>query len=106
MKFAVIIVDMLKDSFKGPPDHPIIKGFRSIIPRIKFLINEARKLGGLIIFACDSYYKEDFLFKGKIPPHAVRGSEGAEVIDELGVQPEDIVLPKRRFSAFLRLIWT
>jgi len=102
MKFAVIIVDMLKDSFKGPPDHPIIKGFRSIIPRIKFLIDETRKLGGLVVFACDSYYKEDFIFKGKNRPHALRGTEGAEVIDELEVRPDDIVLPKRRFSAFFK----
>lgn len=102
MNFAVIIVDMLKDSFNGPPDHPITQGFRAIIPRTNFLLDEARKLNGLIIFACDSYFKEDFLFKGKMRPHAVRGTQGADVIDELEVHPEDIVLPKRRFSAFFK----
>ncbi|MFH0811449.1 MAG: isochorismatase family cysteine hydrolase [Pseudomonadota bacterium] len=102
MNFAVIIVDMLKDSFNGPPDHPITQGFRAIIPRTNFLLDEARKLNGLIIFACDSYFKEDFLFKGKMHPHAVRGTQGADVIDELEVHPEDIVLPKRRFSAFFK----
>ena len=103
MKFAIIVVDMLKDSFNGPPDHPIIQGFRTIIPRIKFLVEEARKLNGLIVFACDSYFKEDFLFsKGKRRAHALRGTEGAEIIPELEVKPGDIVLPKRRFSAFFK----
>jgi len=103
MKFAVIVVDMLKDSFNGPSQHPVIQGFRRIIPKIKFLTEEARRLNGLIVFACDSYFKEDFLFqKGIFPAHAIRGTEGAEVIPELEVKPNDIVLPKRRFSAFFR----
>ena len=103
MEFAVIVVDMLKDSFKGPSDHPIIQGFKAIIPRIQFLVGEARKLNGLIVFACDSFFKEDFVFSNsKIHPHTLRGTEGAEVIPELEVKPGDIVLPKRRFSAFFK----
>lgn len=103
MKFAVIVVDMLKDAFKGPADHPIIKGFKAIIPKMQFLLEEARKLNGLIVFACDSYFKEDFLFsQGKMHAHALRGTEGAEIIEELEVHPGDIVLPKRRFSAFFK----
>jgi nicotinamidase-related amidase len=102
MKFAVVVVDMLKDSFSGPPDHPVVRGFKSIIPRISLLVQESRKLNGLIVFACDSYFKEDFLFRGKMHPHALRGTPGAEVIDELEVCPQDIVLPKRRWSAFFK----
>ena len=103
MKFAVIVVDMLKDAFKGPADHPIIQGFRTIIPQNQHLIAEARKLNSLIVYACDSYFKDDFLFaKGKMHAHALRGTEGAEIIPELEVRPEDIVLPKRRFSAFFK----
>ena len=102
MKFAVIIVDMLRDSFEGPSDHPRIRLFRAIIPTITFLLDKARKLGGIVVFANDSYFEKDFLFRGKMPPHALRGSKGAEVIDEISIQPEDIVLPKRRFSAFFR----
>lgn len=102
MKFAVIVVDMLKDAFKGPPDHPIIQRFRAIIPPIKILLHETRKLNGLIVYACDSFFQEDFLFWGKKHAHAVRGTEGAELIDELEVRPGDIMLPKRRFSAFFK----
>jgi nicotinamidase/pyrazinamidase len=103
MKFAIIVVDMLKDNLQGPSDHPIIQGFKAIIPRIQFLVAEARKLNGLIVFACDSYFKNDFLFsKGTMHAHALRGTEGAEIIPELEVKPGDIVLPKRRFSAFFK----
>lgn len=93
---------MLRDSFEGPPEHPRIQMFRAIVPTIQFFLAEVRKLGGLIVFANDSYFKGDFLFRGKMPPHAVRGSAGAEVIDELKISPEDIILPKRRFSAFFK----
>jgi nicotinamidase-related amidase len=33
-------------------------------------------------------------------PHSLCGTEGAEVIDELNMQAEDLWLPKPRFSAF------
>jgi nicotinamidase/pyrazinamidase len=103
MKFAVIIVDMLKDSFNGPPDHPVIAGFKTIIPGIRFLVKEARKLNGLIVYANDSFFKEDFIFrKGKMHAHSLRDTSGAEIIDKLEVRPGDIVLPKRRFSAFFK----
>jgi nicotinamidase/pyrazinamidase len=103
MKFAVIIVDMLKDSFKGSPDHSVIQGFKAIIPRIQFLVEEARQLNGLIVLACDSFFEEDFFIRnGKMPAHSLRGTEGSEVIDELEIKPGDIVVPKRRFSAFFK----
>jgi nicotinamidase-related amidase len=34
--------------------------------------------------------------------HSLRGTKGAEVLDELQPQPTDIILPKRRFSAFFK----
>ena len=34
--------------------------------------------------------------------HSLRGTEGAEVIDDLKPEPTDIILPKRRFSAFFK----
>jgi len=102
MKFAVIVVDMNKDAFAGSPDNPVVQQRRAIIPRIKFLIDEARKLNGIIVFALDSYFEKDFLFKGNLRPFAVRGTRGAELIDEFEVHSEDIILPKRRFSAFFR----
>ena len=34
-------------------------------------------------------------------PHSIKGTKGAEVIDELDKRVEDMWLPKPRFSAFL-----
>jgi nicotinamidase-related amidase len=34
--------------------------------------------------------------------HSLRGTQGAEVLDDLKPVPTDIVLPKRRFSAFFK----
>jgi nicotinamidase-related amidase len=44
----------------------------------------------------------DFIFKGKMKVHALRGTKGAEVVDDLTPEPADIFLPKRRFSAFFK----
>jgi nicotinamidase-related amidase len=34
--------------------------------------------------------------------HSLRGTKGAEVVDDLRPEPTDIILPKRRFSAFFK----
>ena len=102
MKFSLIVVDMHNDAFKGPADHPIFKGFRSIVAPVQDLVRNVRSLGGLVVYALDSYLQNDFLFTGKMKAHAVRGTEGERLIPELEVLPEDMVLPKRRFSAFFK----
>ncbi len=45
--------------------------------------------------------ENDFIFKGR-RAFSVRGTEGAEVIDELKPERKDEILPKRRFSAFFK----
>ncbi len=35
-------------------------------------------------------------------PHAIRGTDGVRVIEELGPEPGDTVLEKRRLSAFFK----
>ncbi len=102
MKPAIIVVDMVKDNLKEGSRLPITQEGRAILPNLQRLLEEARKKGFPIIFACDSYLKEDFLFKGKMKPHSLRGPRGSEVTDELKLQPTDIFLPKRRFSAFFK----
>lgn len=102
MKPAIIVVDMLKDTFKEGSRWPITEEARKIIPTLQRLLTEGRKRGYPIIFACDSFLKEDFIFKGRMKPRSLRGTEEAEVIDELKPEPTDMVLPKRRFSAFFK----
>ena len=102
MKPAIIVVDMVKDNLREGSRHPITQEGRAILPNLQKLLQEGRKKGFPVIFACDSFLKEDFIFKGKMKPHSVRGTQGSEVTDELKPEPSDMVLPKRRFSAFFK----
>ncbi|NIM58477.1 MAG: isochorismatase family protein, partial [Candidatus Aminicenantes bacterium] len=93
MKKAVIVVDMQKDN--------VGRFCKEIIPNIKFLIEKAREKGILVIYACDSRYREDSLFKRVgMSPHTIRGTEGAKVIEELNPKATDVVVEKRMLSAF------
>jgi nicotinamidase-related amidase len=102
MKPAIIVVDMLKDNLKESPRNPYFHGGKTIIPNLQRLLEEGRKKEFPIIFACDSFLQGDFIFGGKMKVHSLRGTKGAEVIDDLKPEPTDIILPKRRFSAFFK----
>lgn len=102
MKPAIIVVDMLEDNLKESSRNPYSQEGRTIIPNLQRLLVESRKRGFPIIFACDSFFKEDFIFKGRMKVHSLRGTKGAEVVEDLKPEPTDIVLPKRRFSAFFK----
>jgi nicotinamidase/pyrazinamidase len=102
MRPAIIVVDMVKDNFKEGSRHPITMEARSILPNLQRLLTESRKRGFPIIFACDSFLEGDFIFRGRMKIHSLRGTEGSEVVDALKPEPADIILPKRRFSAFFK----
>jgi hypothetical protein len=63
---------------------------------------ECRKRSIPVIFASDSFLEGDYIFGGRMKPHAIRGTEGARVLDDLEPEPSDTILPKRRFSAFFK----
>jgi nicotinamidase-related amidase len=97
---AIIVVDMLKDTFKEGSQLPITQEARQILPNLQRLLRESRDRGFPVVYACDSFLKEDFMFKGKTKFYSLQGTRGAEVVDDLKPEPTDTVLPKRRFSAF------
>ena len=102
MKPAIIVVDMLKDNLKESPRNPYFQEGRAIIPNLQKLLEEGRKRRFPIIFACDSFLEGDFIFSGKMKIHSLRGTKGAEVVEDLNPKPTDTILPKRRFSAFFK----
>ncbi len=102
MKPTIIVVDMQKDNLKESSRNPYLQEGRAILPNLQRLLEESRKREFPIIFACDSFLKDDFIFKGRMKVHSLRGTKGSEVIDDLKPEPTDIVLPKRRFSAFFK----
>jgi nicotinamidase/pyrazinamidase len=102
MKPAVIVVDMLKDSLKEE-NNPVIAQFaREIAPNINRLTEYARSHSYPVVFANDSFLPGDFIFRGRMHEHSIRGTEGAKVTEALVQTDSDIQLPKRRFSAFFK----
>ena len=99
-KPALLIIDMVEDYFKDENHYPITPLARKIIPRINLLIKAFREKEFPVIFSTDAFAEDDFLFEGKMHPHAIKGSKGAEVVADLDMVPEDLWLPKPRFSAF------
>ena len=95
---ALIVVDMTKDNVTGIFEELC----KPIIPNINRLSEVFRENNLPVIFANDSFFEEDFIFKGKMPPHSLRYTEGSNVTDKLVVKDGDIILPKRRFSAFFK----
>jgi nicotinamidase-related amidase len=95
-KKAVVVVDMLEDFVYGS-----LKNERSkrIIPNIVKLLNHARKKGWVVVYANDAHLPGDP--EEKVwGAHALAGSPGAKVIEELSPKDGDFVLGKRTYSAF------
>jgi nicotinamidase-related amidase len=100
VKPAIIIVDMLEGNL-GHDRTGKREEEKIIIPVADFL-KECRSLAVPVIFACDSFLQDDFIFNGRMKPHAIRGTNGTKPIPDLNPQPSDIILEKRRFSAFFK----
>lgn len=102
MKPALVVVDMLVDNLKTHRHTAVAAEGMAIVPAVRRAAEACRATGAPVVFANDSFLPGDFLFGGRMQPHALRGTPGAEVIPELDPRPSDIRLPKRRFSAFYK----
>lgn len=99
---ALLIIDMVKDNFNEDKKIPITPLAKELIGPIDRLTQTFREKGWPVVFSTDAFSKEDFIFKGKMKPHSLAGTTGAEVIDELVRTDGDHWVPKPRFSAFFR----
>ena len=102
MKPALVVVDMIKDNVYSEKHLKVAGEAREIVPSLKRFIDFAHAECIPVIYANDSFLKGDFIFKGKMKEHALRGTEGVQVIDELKLEADDYVIEKLRFSAFHR----
>ena len=98
-KKALIIVDMLKDFIEENGSLYCGERARGIISFINKTLDNMRKEGAVIIFVADSHQENDLEFE-RFPKHCLEGTEGAEIIDSLKVEPTDYIVRKRRFSTF------
>jgi nicotinamidase-related amidase len=95
---AVIVVDMQND-FAHPRGKLFVPEAPKTIPNILRLVDRARKHGVPVIYTQDWHMKDDPEFRiwGE---HAVGGTWGAEIVDELKPREGDIVIRKLRYDAF------
>lgn len=101
MNEAVIVIDMLNDFVREDGALKCGDRVEKIIQPISRRLVQARQYGHTVIYMCDNHRPDDPEFD-QFPPHAVQGTEGAKVIDELEPQEGDYVLHKRRYSAFFQ----
>ena len=97
---ALLIIDMVKDNFDEKRALPITPYARAAIGPLNNLIGVFRNQQWPIVFSTDAFHNDDFIFRGRMQPHSLAGTEGAEVFEELDMQADDLWLPKPRFSAF------
>jgi nicotinamidase/pyrazinamidase len=99
-KEALLVIDMLND-FVLPGAPLEVPDTRKIIPVLREEIEKSHRSGRPVIFVCDAHLPDDKEFtKFGWPAHAVKGTKGAAIIEELTPAPSDIVIPKDTYSGF------
>ncbi len=94
----MLIIDMLNDFILE--DAPLrVPKIERIIEPIKREIEKARSEGYHVIYLCDSHEENDREFE-IFPRHAVKGTEGAKILEELKPEGTDIIVRKKTFSGF------
>lgn len=95
--YAILVVDMLNDFVYGKLKCTKAK---KIIPKIKSLLEITRSKQIPVFYCNDAHLPEDNYEFKLWGPHALKGSKGAEIIDDLKPSKLDHVVPKRTYSAF------
>ncbi len=96
-RHAILVLDMLNDFVDGKLKCPRAK---RIVPNIKTLLDAAHKKGVPVFFCNDEHLPIDTYEMKLWGPHAMKGTKGAQVIEELAPAKTDYVIPKRTYSAF------
>ncbi len=100
---AIVAVNLLVDMIERGKPFPMPPEYGEIARRTVALIDQARQAGYPIIFIQDQHRPGDKEFSdfAVAQPHAVRGTDGADLIADLRPLGEtDYTVGKRRFSAF------
>jgi len=99
MSRALLVVDCLNDFLDLKGALHCGEDGRRAIPGIAREIARARSVGEPVLYACDRHRPADDEFE-LYPAHCLEGSWGAEIVPELRPATGEVVIPKRRFSAF------
>lgn len=103
---ALVIIDLARDfvypggtiADAGGPEYQARA--QEIIPRLAQLADAARRSGVTVVYATDAHTGSDSELN-KWPPHAMKGTEWAEIVEPLAPQGGDVVLEKTTYSPFV-----
>lgn len=99
---VLIIIDMLKGFCRKGYPLSLPDSTQDLEAYIAHTIAETHQQGGKVIFICDSHNLTDPEIGNPYPPHCMKGSVEAEIIDELKpLADQSIVLTKTTLSIFL-----
>jgi nicotinamidase-related amidase len=96
-RYAILVIDMLNDFVYGKLK---IQGAKKIIPKIATLVNAARQKNIPIFYCIDEHVPADMHELKLWGYHAMKGTEGAEIVKKLKPSSNDCVIQKRTYSAF------
>jgi nicotinamidase/pyrazinamidase len=92
---GLLIIDMIKDFVDRDGSLAVPAALETVQP-IAELLNEARERNVPVIYINDAHDPDDIEFEFW-PPHAVVGTEGSAIIDELKPQPQDTIVGKKKY---------
>ena len=105
-KRAIVIVDMLndfvKENIEGDAEYKgklVVPGAAGLIEKIGRIRGAAGQQNILVIYATDRHIPKDPEFE-VWPEHAVEGTYGAAVVDELAPAENNLVIAKQDLSFF------
>ncbi|MFC1549113.1 cysteine hydrolase family protein [Candidatus Omnitrophota bacterium] len=96
---VLLVIDMLKDFMEEGGALFCGEESRKIIPFVKDKIIEHRRSGGKVIYVCDAHAADDKEFK-MFSDHAIKGTEGANIIEDIKPGNSDIVMEKTTVKPF------
>jgi len=111
---ALIVVDMQNAFMLPGVAHAPIKIAAEIVPNINRLARAVREAGGTVVWVVTTYTKEadtewSSYYGLSTPTHGAKrsaaltkGSKGHQIWSSLEVQPDDPIVEKKRFSAFIQ----
>jgi nicotinamidase/pyrazinamidase len=99
MKRALVVIDMIEDFVHQAGALYCGPSMARIVPVIQKEIARARGAGEPIVYLIDNHLPDDAEFQ-TFPPHAIVGTNGAEIVPEVAPEKGDLVIPKRRYSGF------
>jgi nicotinamidase-related amidase len=95
-RYTILVMDMLNDFIYGR-----LKSVRArkLIPKIKYLLDFARRKNIPIFYCNDEHLSSDAEIR-VWGAHAMKGTKGADVIQDIKPTYNDLMIPKRGYSAF------